>query len=80
MSRWVRMVRGRRLSAKARGRGHSPASRIIAVADAYDTMMDAGRDRVPAEPAGAVLELLRCGGTQFDSEALTAFLAVLGRV
>jgi len=55
------------------------ASRIIAVVDAYDSMLDAGRDRVSAEPAGAVSELLRCGGTQFDPEALTAFLAVLGR-
>ena len=29
-------------------------------------MMDAGRERVSAKPAGAVSELLRCGGTQFD--------------
>jgi HD-GYP domain-containing protein (c-di-GMP phosphodiesterase class II) len=55
------------------------ASRIIAVVDAYDTMADFGRARVSAEPAGAVSELLRCGGTQFDPDALTAFLAVLGR-
>jgi response regulator RpfG family c-di-GMP phosphodiesterase len=55
------------------------ASRIIAVVDAYDTMIDARRDRASAEPAGAVSELLRCGGTQFDPEALTAFLAVLGK-
>jgi putative nucleotidyltransferase with HDIG domain len=55
------------------------ASRIIGVIDAYDTMTDAGRDRASAEPAGAVSELLRCGGTQFDPVALAAFLAVLGR-
>jgi putative nucleotidyltransferase with HDIG domain len=55
------------------------ASRIIGVVDAYDTMTDAGRDRASAEPAGAVSELLRCGGTQFDPEALAAFLSVLGR-
>jgi len=54
-------------------------SRIILIVDAYDTMTDAGRDRVSAEPAGAVSELLRCGGTQFDPDALTAFLAVLGK-
>jgi putative nucleotidyltransferase with HDIG domain len=54
-------------------------SRIIAVVDAYDTMTDGGRDRKSAGPAGAVSELLRCGGTQFDPDALTAFLAVLGR-
>jgi response regulator RpfG family c-di-GMP phosphodiesterase len=55
------------------------ASRIIGVIDAYDTMTDPGRDRASVEPAGAVSELLRCGGTQFDPEALDAFLAVLGR-
>ena len=69
--------------------GDSNAVRSIAVAfgratcvrviDAYDTMTDAGRDRASVEPAGAVSELLRCGGTQFDPEALDAFLAVLGR-
>jgi len=55
------------------------ASRIIGVVDAYDTMMDPGRQRTSVEPAGAVSELLRCGGTQFDPEALAAFLAVLGK-
>ena len=55
------------------------ASRIIAVVDAYDTMTEAGRAPASAKPAGAVSELLRCGGTQFDPEALAAFLAVLGR-
>jgi putative nucleotidyltransferase with HDIG domain len=55
------------------------ASRIIAVADAYDTMTEAGRARVSSKPEGTVSELLRCGGTQFDPEVLNAFLAVLGR-
>ena len=55
------------------------ASRIIGVVDAYDTMMDPSRQRTSVEPAGAVSELLRCGGTQFDPEALAAFLAVLGK-
>ena len=55
------------------------ASRIIAVVDVYDIMTDVGRDRVSTGPAGTVSELLRCGGTQFDPEALTAFLRVLGR-
>jgi HD-GYP domain-containing protein (c-di-GMP phosphodiesterase class II) len=55
------------------------ASRIIGVIDAYDTMMDNGRNGASAERAGAVSELLRCGGTQFDPEVLAAFLAVLGK-
>jgi response regulator RpfG family c-di-GMP phosphodiesterase len=55
------------------------ASRIIGVVDAYDTMMDPSRQRTSVEPAGAVSELLRCGGTQFDPAALAAFLAVLGK-
>jgi len=53
-------------------------SRIISIVDAYDTMTDAGRDRVSAEPAGAVSELLCCGVTRFDPDVFTAFLAVLG--
>ena len=55
------------------------ASRIIAVVDAYDTMTDTRHDQAFGAPAGAVSELLRCGGTQFDPDALDAFLAVLGR-
>jgi len=55
------------------------ASRIIRVADAYDTMTEAGHDRHSVDREGAVSELLRGSGTRFDPAALAAFLAVLGR-
>jgi putative nucleotidyltransferase with HDIG domain len=54
-------------------------SRIISVADAFDTMTRHPRDRAAVEQGGAVEELLRCAHSQFDEDVLTAFLAVLGR-
>jgi cyclic di-GMP phosphodiesterase len=50
------------------------ASRIIAVADAYDTMTHARVYRDAVTPAEAVFELLRCRGSQFDPEVVRAFL------
>lgn len=55
------------------------ASRIIAVVDAYDSMTELVRDRTAVAATAAVSELLRCGGTQFDPDVVTAFLAVLAR-
>lgn len=55
------------------------ASRIIAVADAYDAMTQNRPYRPRRYSTDAVEELLRCRGVQFDPEVLTAFLAVLGR-
>jgi PAS domain S-box-containing protein/putative nucleotidyltransferase with HDIG domain len=54
-------------------------SRILCVADSYDSMTS---DR-PYRPAGvqgyAVAELKRCSGSQFDAVAVEAFLRVLER-
>jgi putative nucleotidyltransferase with HDIG domain len=55
------------------------ASRIIAVADAYDAMTQGRRYRGGLTSADAVSELLRCSPSQFDPEIVNAFLAVLGR-
>lgn len=52
-------------------------SRIIAVADAYDTMTHARVYRDAMTPAEAALELMRCCGAQFDPEVVGAFLAAL---
>ena len=54
------------------------ASRIIAVADAYDsaTLQRHGRARI--DSAEAVAELKRGRGTQFDPDVLDTFLAVIG--
>jgi cyclic di-GMP phosphodiesterase len=55
------------------------ASRIIAVADAYDAMTQNRPYRPRRYSTEAIEELLRCRGVQFDPDVLTAFLAVLGR-
>jgi response regulator RpfG family c-di-GMP phosphodiesterase len=52
-------------------------ARIIAVADAYDTMIRPRvfRDAIPG--AEALLELARCRGTQFDPAVVDAFTRVV---
>jgi HD-GYP domain-containing protein (c-di-GMP phosphodiesterase class II) len=52
-------------------------SRIVCLADAYDTMTRPRvfRDAVPA--AAAVLELGRCSGSQFDPVVVEAFRRVI---
>jgi putative nucleotidyltransferase with HDIG domain len=51
--------------------------RIIAVADAYDTMTRPRVFRDAITPTDAFLELDRCSGTQFDGHVVTALKAVL---
>jgi HD-GYP domain-containing protein (c-di-GMP phosphodiesterase class II) len=48
----------------------SLGARIVAVADAYDTMIRARVFRDAISPAAAVQELERCSGTQFDGEVV----------
>jgi response regulator RpfG family c-di-GMP phosphodiesterase len=48
-------------------------ARIVAVADAYDTMTRARVFRDAMTPAAALAELSRCAGTQFDSRVVQAF-------
>ncbi len=55
------------------------ASRIVAIADAYDAMTQDRQYRVRFDSAEAITEILRCCPAQFDPEIVTAFLAVLGR-
>jgi len=55
------------------------ASRIIAVADAYDAMTQDRTYRVRFDSSDAIADLLRCSPTQFDPDIVAAFLAVLGR-
>lgn len=50
------------------------ASRIIAVADAYDAMVSERPYRPPLGPHAAVDELKRASGTQFDPAVVAAFL------
>lgn len=53
------------------------ASRIIAVADAYDAMTQDRHYRRRLDSAEAVAELLRCSPDQFDPEIVVAFLNIL---
>lgn len=60
-------------------RGLPLASRIIAVADAYDTMTQDRHNLPRLNSDEAVSELLRCSGTQFDPDVVVAFLSILAR-
>jgi putative two-component system response regulator len=55
------------------------ASRIIAVADAYDAMTQDRAYRSQLDSAEAISELLRCAPSQFDPKVVVAFLTILGR-
>jgi len=55
------------------------ASRIIAVADAYDAMTADRSYRGSLGSGDAVAELLRAAPSQFDPDIVVAFLMVLGR-
>jgi putative two-component system response regulator len=52
-------------------------ARILAVADAYDSMTQPHTQRPPMLPALAVMEIERCSGHQFDPQCASALGAVL---
>jgi putative nucleotidyltransferase with HDIG domain len=52
-------------------------ARIVAVADAFDTMTRARVFRDAISPAAALAELDRCSGTQFDPAVVDAFKRVV---
>ena len=52
-------------------------ARILAVADAYDSMTMPHTQRPPMPPAMAVEEIERCSGSQFDPDIASALGAVL---
>lgn len=54
----------------------SLGARIVAVADAFETMTATGTGQKPFTPAQAREELTRCAGSQFDPMVVRAFLAV----
>ncbi len=54
----------------------SLAGRIVAVADAYDTMTAARSYKKPMAVRTAREELARCAGSQFDPVAVRAFFAI----
>jgi two-component system cell cycle response regulator len=60
-----------------RGDGIPLASRIVAVADAFDAMIGPRPYRLGMTRADALLELERCRGAQFDPLVVDEFCAVL---
>jgi HD-GYP domain-containing protein (c-di-GMP phosphodiesterase class II) len=52
--------------------------RIIALADAYDTMTHDRPYRQAIAPQEALAEIKRCCGTQFDPHLTELFLELLG--
>jgi response regulator RpfG family c-di-GMP phosphodiesterase len=54
-----------------------PAARVIAVADAFDTMTRPRVFRDPLPISDALLELERCAGTQFDADVVFALESLI---
>ena len=52
-------------------------ARILAVADAYDSMTHPHTQRPPMHPSLAIEEIVRCSGTQFDPECAELLGVVL---
>jgi diguanylate cyclase (GGDEF)-like protein len=52
-------------------------ARIVAVSDAYDAMTSDRAYRAAMDMSGAVAELRRCSGTQFDPRVVTALVGVV---
>jgi HD-GYP domain-containing protein (c-di-GMP phosphodiesterase class II) len=80
MSRWVASIglRSKAVSS-ATGTRIPLMNRIIAVADAYDAMIQDRVYRMRVESSDAVAEILRCTPSQFEPEIVHAFIAVLSR-
>jgi putative two-component system response regulator len=55
----------------------APGARIIAVADAFDTMTHSRVFRDAITPGAALVELQRCAGTQFDVDVVSTFRQVV---
>ena len=64
--------------AKLAGTAIPFASRLIAVPDAYDSMIESREYRERLDSAEAVNELLRCSPSQFDPDVVVGFLTILG--
>ena len=62
--------------ARLAGTNIPPGSRLFAVADTLDALLSDRCYRPATSFAGARKEIVRCSGTQFDPEAVEAFLSI----
>jgi len=61
------------------GDGIPAGARVIAIADAYDTITSARIYKKARTPEDAFMELERCAGNQFDPELVRVFVASMRR-
>ncbi len=54
-------------------------SRVVAICDAFDALLAPRPDRQALDPAGALVELERNAGTQFDPKIVSAFSEMIMR-
>lgn len=54
-------------------------SRVVAICDAFDALLAPRPDRMPLDPAGALVELERNAGTHFDPKIVSAFSEMVMR-
>jgi HD-GYP domain-containing protein (c-di-GMP phosphodiesterase class II) len=54
-------------------------SRVVAICDAFDALLAPRPDRMPLDPAGALVELERNAGTHFDPKIVSAFSEMIMR-
>ncbi len=64
---------------RLRGEQIPYGSRVIAVADAYDTITSTRSYKKPQTPEDALSELKRCATSQFDPEIVGVFIATMRR-
>lgn len=82
--RWIRehheRVDGAGYPLGLRGDEISAGGRILALADAWDAMTSPRTYKGPLPHAGAVAEVTRCAGSQFDPALVEAFTGLLHEV
>jgi putative nucleotidyltransferase with HDIG domain len=65
---------------RLRGEGIPYGSRVIAIADAYDTITSERAYKKPRTPEEAFAELERCAARQFDPDIVRVFIEAMRRV
>ncbi len=84
LSEYANVVRAHHERPDGRGYPHGLAgtaipfeSRIVSVADSFDAMISRRSYREPLSPTAAIQEIARCSGSQFDTEIVEIFVALV---